>query len=98
MKKDVVALDRIRSRFIRRTAFRCNVDREAIVLPTLNELFDKMDLSLYIRLKKLDSHNTLFKFNFNNLRSGGTITTAAVAKNDRVNNMYAWRACRMLRL
>lgn len=95
-KCDVTSIESLQSKFLRRVSLRCGVPRESLCLPNISDLFKKADLSMYKRLSKLESFNDIFDINVNNLRSNFNVRTKKVARNDKVNNMFAWRLCRIL--
>lgn len=96
LKRDLSALDSVQSRFIRRVAFRCGIERESLTLPSLKSLFDKADLNMYNTLKSLPSFVNMFDVKMNNLRSATNVRAHHIAKSDKINNMFVWRVARNL--
>lgn len=94
--RDVGLLQRVQNRFLKRVAFRCNVPRNALSLPSVQEVQQTNDLRV---LKKLITNN-MFTYYFdvrqNNLRSGASIHPPEVATLDTVNNSFAWRMSRRI--
>ena len=78
-------------------ARRCNVSETAVELKPVSEIQDAADITMYIRLCKLKEIDKFCNVRVNNLRSGQTVTAVAVARTERINNMFvAWRVARKL--
>lgn len=96
-KKYIEALERVQIRFVRRTARRCNVKKDAIELQTLCQLYDRADSRMYNKLRSLQSLDNFFDIRPNVLRSTETVRTLEVARTERVNQMFSWRVARAQR-
>ena len=97
LRKHTEAIDNVQKRFVRRVSRRCDVPRDSIDLRSITELFDAADISMYARICRNDDVDKFFRLRDNSLRSGVTITALEVAASERVNNLFAWRAARLLR-
>ena len=95
--KDVIALESIRSRFIKRLSRRCNIAKKSILLKSVMELHREMDIRMYHRLQCLGIAEHLFEVEINNLRSVNTIRSLQVARTEKINNTYSFRLPRIIR-
>lgn len=96
-KKYIEALEKVHTRFQRRVSKRCRSDRDSSTLPTIARLQDTPDRNMFHRLCTLNTDRNLFEFRPNHLRSSLTVRALAVARTDRMNNMFSWRVSRLLR-
>lgn len=97
LKKHKDAIENVQTRFIRRVSARCGIPKDAVSLRPITELFDKADWKMYHRLCKFNAAKDFFEIRQNNLRSGHTVKTLAVARTERLNNVFAWRMAPKLR-
>jgi len=97
LKKHVEAIERVRSKFIRRVSIRCNVEKDSVKLPLISQMHIENDLRMYNRLQRTNNLSRYLNIRENNLRSNQTVSTVEVARTERVNNMFAWRMVRILR-
>ena len=96
LKKHVEAIERVNNRFRKRVARRCNVSEGSLDLRPIQEIHDAADARMYIKLCKLNNIDNFCNIRANNLRSSQTVTALAVARTERINNMFAWRVARKL--
>lgn len=61
------------------------------------ELHASADVRMYHKLCALNITENMFDVQHNNLRSGSNIRSVAVARTERVNNIFSFRVTRMLR-
>lgn len=94
---DMTLLEKMRNRFVRMVAERCNVPRESIKIPTVQDLHRQCDERALKRIMK--SPDTIVKFfnvNVNNRRSGLHLKTKCIPPVNTVNNLYSWRVVRQM--
>jgi len=96
LKKHIEAIEKVQSKFVRRLAARCGVERSSIPLAPIVNIFNAADMRLFNRISKSDRCEKYFNIRRNNLRSGSTISAVAVAKTERINNIFSFRVARML--
>lgn len=96
-QKDVQALERVRTRFIKRVANRCHISQDNVILSTVMDLHRVADVKLFHRLDAKGLAENLFDISLNNLRSSRTIRSHEVAHNEKINQMYTFRLPRILR-
>jgi len=90
-KKDLLIFQAVQDRFLKRVAWRCNVKRETLSLPTIEELCSKADLRLFSQLVSSDSLHNFFLVQGNHLRSSICLRAKEIANCDAVNNSFVWR-------
>ena len=96
LKKDKLALDRIRSRFLRQVALRRGIDTVPTLLKDLNVIFDTADRNMFSRLKSQPCFEVLFRKLDSGLRMRRVPQPFSRATTDEILNMFVWRVCRQL--
>lgn len=97
-KGEVDLLVRMRRRFVKRVAWKCNVHPDAVehLIPKLLEVFDKRDASMVSKIRNSKVCDDFFTIVNTNTRSKKVMQPLSVAKSDAVNHLFAWRACRIV--
>lgn len=95
-QRDMNLLQSVQNRFVKRVAWRCNVHRASLVLPSVAELQQKNDFRMFRRLQRTDSFIKYFDVRQNNLRSRVFVNPPEIATLDIVNNSFAWRMARRI--
>ena len=98
LRKHILALEKIQSKFTRRVALPCNIPSSDIVLEPIVSLFDRADLAMLDRLRLLSCFHCMFDESVNTLRGGRLPRPKQCAKTGRINSMFAWRVSRLARV
>jgi len=94
--KHINLIENVQARFLRRVRFRCCLDKKELSLDELPKIMTQQDTRMLYKLKEINILKDFLNISTNSRRSQNTITSKQVARNEVINNMYAWRIARWL--
>ena len=95
-KKFVKLLDSVQTRFLKRLRWRCSLNRNEIILPTISSLLSCQNDHSLAQLQRANLIQNFFNFRPNNLRNRCSVYPKSVARTEHINNMFAWRMTRLI--
>src|SRR5688572_5751281 len=93
-EKDVNLITSVQRKFVRRLCWRCSLSSEEVHLPSIESLLHNQNIRMLYQLYRINMIDHFFDLSQNSRRSGLSITPKAVARTDRINNLYSWRLTR----
>lgn len=89
--KDLKRLERVQGLFIRRVAFRCNVERHSISMMSMSDRFDIADERMFDRIRAGGDLDRFFSISPTSTRSTSTLRPKSVALSNIVMGVFSWR-------
>ena len=91
-------ISKMHRRFIRRVAFRCNIQTRDFNCDDILALLDECDIKMFEKIRSQeDRSGSFFDTVVTATRSSVNVQAKAIARRELVNKMFAWRVSRVSR-
>ena len=98
LRKHLLALNKVHSKFIDRLRWRCDLQKsfDLSLIPTVTETIDTQDVKALSILNRANLLSYFFNTSSNNLRSIFTVRPKHLPRTEKIRNMFSWRMAKWI--